>query len=123
MRSWDRNRSHSMTVFPLYCRGSRSLSVSLSGGDAGDDINGDKGDGGLPTGKDGYCDCPPGELREEQVLERPRSGDGGGGDRGSPEVGWPKNALECCGAQTSGSFPTAAPRRTGGLLEGSLQTL
>ncbi|EED82422.1 predicted protein [Postia placenta Mad-698-R] len=86
MRSWDRNRSHSMMVFPSYRRGSRSLSVSLSGGDAGDDITGDEGDGGLPVGEDGCCDCPLGELREERVLEQPCGGDGGGGDGGSPEA-------------------------------------
>ncbi|EED78867.1 predicted protein [Postia placenta Mad-698-R] len=87
MRSWDRNWSHSITVFPSYHRGSRSSSVSLLGGDAGDDITGDEGDGGLPAGEGGCCDCPPGELREERVLEWPRGGDGGGGDGGTSFVG------------------------------------
>ncbi|OSX62444.1 hypothetical protein POSPLADRAFT_1142513, partial [Postia placenta MAD-698-R-SB12] len=87
LRSWDRNWSHSMTVFPLYCRGSRSLSVSLSGVDTGDDITGDEGDEGLPVGEGGCCDCPPGELREERVLKRPRGNDSGGGDGGNPVAG------------------------------------
>ncbi|OSX61024.1 hypothetical protein POSPLADRAFT_1146063 [Postia placenta MAD-698-R-SB12] len=95
MQSWDRNQSHSMTVFPSYWRGSRSLSVSLSGGDAGDDITSDEGDGGLPAGEDGCCDCPPGELREERVLEQPRGGDSGGGDGGMSFVGsdGPRSAI------------------------------
>ncbi|EED82838.1 predicted protein [Postia placenta Mad-698-R] len=94
MRSCDRNLSHSMTVLPSYWRGRRSFRVSLSGGDAGEDITGDEGDRGLPAGEDGCCDCPPGELREERVLVRPRGGDGGEGDGGSPGAGLHKIGTE-----------------------------
>ncbi|EED83402.1 predicted protein [Postia placenta Mad-698-R] len=55
----------------------RSFSVSLLGTAAGEDIIGDEGDEGLPADGGNCCDCPPGGLREERVLERPRSGDGG----------------------------------------------
>ncbi|EED82923.1 predicted protein [Postia placenta Mad-698-R] len=83
----------------LICEGGHySLNTKLHGyelgkvwsgpwGGAGEDITNDEGDGGLPAGGDGCCDCPPGELREERMLEWPRGGDGGGGDGGSPVAG------------------------------------
>ncbi|KAF9809448.1 hypothetical protein IEO21_07374 [Rhodonia placenta] len=57
-----------MTVFPSYQSGRRSLSISLSGGDAGDDIIGDGGDGERPGGGGGGCGCPLGGLRGERSL-------------------------------------------------------
>ncbi|OSX55911.1 hypothetical protein POSPLADRAFT_1162250 [Postia placenta MAD-698-R-SB12] len=123
MRSCDRNLSHSMMVLPAYRRGRRSFRVSLSGGDTGEDLTGDEGDGGLPAGEDSCCDCPPGELREEQVLAWPRGGDGGEGDGGSPGAGRSKNAVECHWARSWEAFLTAAPGRAGGSLEGSLEAV
>ncbi|OSX58170.1 hypothetical protein POSPLADRAFT_1106523, partial [Postia placenta MAD-698-R-SB12] len=46
----------------------------------GEDIISDEGDEGLPADEGDCCDCLPGGLLEEQVLERPRGGDGGEGD-------------------------------------------
>ncbi|OSX55749.1 hypothetical protein POSPLADRAFT_1163409, partial [Postia placenta MAD-698-R-SB12] len=40
--------------------------------------------------------------------------------RGLLTTSWPKNATECLGARPWEVFPTAAPRRAGGSLEGSL---
>ncbi|EED81365.1 predicted protein [Postia placenta Mad-698-R] len=104
-------RLHSITDFPSYRSGRRSFNVSLSGTAAGEDIIGDEGDEGLPADEGDCCDCPPGGLLEERVLERPRGGDGG------------ENAAECRGARSWEAFPAAAPGRAGGSLEGSLKAV
>ncbi|EED84083.1 predicted protein [Postia placenta Mad-698-R] len=59
----------------------------------------------------------------EEAWRRGDIGQGLKSRRGLWTMSWPKNAMECRGARPWEVFPTVAPRRAGGSLEGSLKAV